>query len=79
MFFLWLSAIRECLKLLYKFYSAYQKKPWIIQEKSEQVEICGVTIPWCGPVKAPEEAYKDGKATDEEGAVDASQVEMGEK
>eukprot|EP00944_MAST-04C_sp_MAST-4C-sp1_P009726 g9726.t1 len=79
MFFLWLSAIRECLKLLYKFYSAYQKKPWIIQEKSEQVEICGVTIPWCGPVKEPEEAYKDGKATDEEGAVDASQVEMGEK
>ena len=67
------------LKLLYKFYSAYQKKPWVIQEKSEKCRNL-----WCYdslvyPIKAPEEAYKDGKATDEEGAVDASQVEMGEK
>lgn len=73
MFFLWLSAIRECLKLLYKTYSAYSKKPWIIQEASENVECCGKTIPWCGPVKKPEDAYKDEQTE----PVNPNQIEMG--
>ena len=77
MFFLWISAIRECLKLLYKIYSAKTKKPWIIQEKSENVECCGKTIPWCGPVKEPED--DEGPEEEDKGTVDPDQIELGEK
>ena len=78
MFFLWISAIRECLKLLYKIYSAKTKKPWIIQQKSENVECCGKTIPWCGPVKEPEED-DEGPEEEDKGTVDPDQIELGEK
>ena len=47
LFFLWISAIREILNLVYKLYDSYSKKAYYVKSKSYNVECCKKTIPWC--------------------------------
>jgi hypothetical protein len=44
---LWISAIRECLKLSASLFTTVSKKQWIVRGESRNVEIGQRTVPWC--------------------------------